>query len=350
MNDSALKSGKISIIIPVYKVEPYLRQCLESIINQTYRNLEIIIIDDGSPDNCGAICDEYAQKDERIIVIHKENGGVNTARNLGIQKATGEWIAFVDSDDWCAPDYYERLINAVGHSKPDIFMAGGYIKAYAQKRKVIRNFKNDFWIDKKEEIKYFMANILAYGLPWDKIFRTEFLVTNHLTFDTSIKAFDDIWSNFLFFSAANRVGGCTALGYYYRQIAISMSRGFNPEKPKQCYTYISKLYDYIMCQGLEEQAMQAVDTSAIAAILSSFDGYFFHPANKKSSHEIADEIRNMKNCPHIHRAIWTANNAFYTRTQIIWKYMLRLPWIWPLRALYRFKEELKKIIGRNSGQ
>ena len=100
---------KISVIVPVYKVEKYLQRCIESIINQTYKNLEIILIDDGSPDNCGIICDEYAKKDNRIKVIHKENGGLSDARNAGLDIATGEYIAFVDSDDYIALNMFETL-------------------------------------------------------------------------------------------------------------------------------------------------------------------------------------------------------------------------------------------------
>ena len=115
----------ISVIIPVYNVEPYIRQCLDSVVHQTYKNLEIIIVDDGSPDNCGAICDEYAANDERIQVIHKENGGLASARNTGIEYASGEWIAFVDSDDWCKTDYYEQLMSHMCKDPVDIFWAGG---------------------------------------------------------------------------------------------------------------------------------------------------------------------------------------------------------------------------------
>ena len=89
----------ISVIVPIYKVENYLKKCLDSIVNQTYKNLEIILIDDGSPDNCGKICDEYAKKDERIKVIHKENEGVSIARNAGLKIASGDYIAFVDVDE-----------------------------------------------------------------------------------------------------------------------------------------------------------------------------------------------------------------------------------------------------------
>ena len=99
----------ISIIVPVYNVEQYLDDCLVSILNQTYKNLEIILIDDGSTDNSGKICDEYAKKDSRIIVFHKENGGVSSARNAGLRIAKGIYIGFVDPDDWIAEDMYEVL-------------------------------------------------------------------------------------------------------------------------------------------------------------------------------------------------------------------------------------------------
>ena len=95
---------KVSIIVPVYKVEKYLRKCIDSIINQTLKDIEIILVDDGSPDNCGKICDEYAAKDTRIKVIHKENGGLSSARNAGMEVAEGEYIGFVDSDDWIESD------------------------------------------------------------------------------------------------------------------------------------------------------------------------------------------------------------------------------------------------------
>ena len=101
----------ISIIIPVYKVEKYLRQCLDSVVNQTYRKLEIILVDDGSPDSCGMICDEYAQKDTRFKVLHKENGGLSDARNAGLDIFQGDYLMFIDSDDWVDPDFCEKALS-----------------------------------------------------------------------------------------------------------------------------------------------------------------------------------------------------------------------------------------------
>lgn len=112
----------ISVIVPVYNVEAYLSKCIESIINQTYDDLEIILVDDGSPDKSGEICDEYAKKDSRIKVIHKENGGLSSARNAGINAANGDLIGFVDSDDYIHPEMYERMYNAIEKEKADLCM------------------------------------------------------------------------------------------------------------------------------------------------------------------------------------------------------------------------------------
>ena len=104
-----MDNPKISVIIPVYNVEPYLRRCLDSVIGQTYANLEILLVDDGSTDGSSVVCDEYREMDSRMLVIHKENGGVSSARNAGLETATGEWISFVDADDCIEPDLYEYL-------------------------------------------------------------------------------------------------------------------------------------------------------------------------------------------------------------------------------------------------
>lgn len=114
----------ISIIVPIYKVEPYLRQCVDSILNQTYTNLEIILVDDGSPDNCGAICDEYATKDAHVKVIHKENGGLSDARNAGLDIATGEYYYFVDSDDYLPATSVEEMYAMLQAHDADMVIGG----------------------------------------------------------------------------------------------------------------------------------------------------------------------------------------------------------------------------------
>ncbi len=117
---------EISVIVPVYKVEKYLYRCIDSIIAQTFTDWECILVDDGSPDNCPAICDEYAKKDDRIKVIHKKNGGLSDARNAGLDIAKGEWITFIDSDDWIHKEYIECLYNACVENGADISVCGYY--------------------------------------------------------------------------------------------------------------------------------------------------------------------------------------------------------------------------------
>ena len=110
------KNKKVSIIVPVYNVEKYLQRCIESILTQTETDLELLLIDDGSKDKSGLICDEYAQKDERVNVIHKENGGVSSARNLGIEKANGEWMCFIDADDYVRLDFLSNIQQYLFHN------------------------------------------------------------------------------------------------------------------------------------------------------------------------------------------------------------------------------------------
>ena len=114
----------ISVIVPIYKVEKYLRKCIESILSQTYTNLEIILVDDGSPDKCGEICDEYEKRDSRIKVIHKKNGGLSDARNAGLDIMAGNYVAFVDSDDWIEPQMYEHLLEKLHYFHADISIGG----------------------------------------------------------------------------------------------------------------------------------------------------------------------------------------------------------------------------------
>ena len=117
----------VSVIVPVYKVEPYLRKCLDSICGQTLREIEIILVDDGSPDRCGQICDEYAARDSRIRVLHKENGGLSSARNAGIEIATADLLGFVDSDDWIEPDMFAHLYHNLEKENADISVCGHYV-------------------------------------------------------------------------------------------------------------------------------------------------------------------------------------------------------------------------------
>ncbi len=160
----------ISVIVPVYKVEPYLRRCLDSIVGQTYRNLEIILVDDGSPDNCGAICDEYAAKDGRIKVIHQENRGLSAARNAGLELVSGQYIGFLDSDDWIELDMYSYLLQNIEKYCADIAVCGRN-EIYKDKS-VLRSWKQPELLDREGGLWALLANDLLQNYCCDKLFRS----------------------------------------------------------------------------------------------------------------------------------------------------------------------------------
>ena len=147
----------VSIIVPIYKVEDYIRECIDSILAQTYQYFELILVDDGSPDNCGRICDDYAKGDNRIKVVHKVNGGISSARNAGLEVAKGEWIMHVDGDDWIEPDMIESLIQAAQVTGADLVF-GDFTKygPYAG------YFKFPTWSsDKRESISNYIAYMMT---------------------------------------------------------------------------------------------------------------------------------------------------------------------------------------------
>lgn len=162
----------ISVIVPIYKVEAYLRKCVDSIIGQTYKNLEIILVDDGSPDGCGAICDAYAAEDDRIKVIHKQNGGLSDARNAGLDIMTGEYVGFVDSDDWIEPEMYEKLMENMKHFQADISFGG--VSDDLERDGVVKSVKvsdygpKPFAESNTDAMKrYFLGSWAA----WDKLYK-----------------------------------------------------------------------------------------------------------------------------------------------------------------------------------
>lgn len=168
----------ISVIVPVYGVEKYLPKCIESLVKQTFKDIEIVLIDDGSPDSCGKICDEYAEKYEQLVVIHQVNQGVSAARNAGLKIAKGEYIGFVDPDDWVAPEMYESMHSAMKETNADLCICG--YDYYDEHGKVDENrryiIKENEIITQKEVMYRFsdMPPSIRHGV-WNKIFKKNLL-------------------------------------------------------------------------------------------------------------------------------------------------------------------------------
>ncbi len=183
----------ISVIVPVYKVEKYLDKCVSSIVEQTYTNLEIILVDDGSPDNCPAMCDAWAEKDSRIRVIHKENGGLSDARNVGMAVATGEYIAFVDSDDWVDPPMYQCLYDAITTTCSDIASCGARrVWLDGRPAQDVRAVNKAYVFEQENAME---ALITAQGLiqtVWNKLYKKN--VIEGILFPVGLIHEDEFWS------------------------------------------------------------------------------------------------------------------------------------------------------------
>jgi glycosyltransferase involved in cell wall biosynthesis len=197
---------KISIVIPVYNVEKYIKRCLDSVINQTYKELEIILVNDGSIDNSGNICDEYAKKDERIKVIHKKNGGLSDARNIGIENAVGNYIGFVDSDDWILPNMYESLLNLCEEHDAQISICN----VFTDENHI--NANNNFRIYDKQTIMELLLKDEVPSYACNKLFKREIIGNLRFTKD---KYYEDLFDTYKFFNNANKVVKTEEMYYFY---------------------------------------------------------------------------------------------------------------------------------------
>lgn len=214
---------KISVIVPIYNVEKYLRQCIDSIINQTYKNLEIILVNDGSPDNCGAICDEYSSKDERIKVIHKKNGGLSDARNVGLEIASGDFISFVDSDDWIDIDTYEIMMNNIIKYNANIAVSNiNYV--YDEKSKPKYDEENIHIFNREEAMNELIHDGLVQAVVWNKIYKKELL--DNMQFKVG-KLNEDEFFTYKICARAEKIVYIPNILYQYRQRENSIMSNYS---------------------------------------------------------------------------------------------------------------------------
>lgn len=229
--------NKLSVVVIIYKVEQYLNQCIDSIINQTYKDFELVLVDDGSPDNCPRICDEYAAKDSRIKVIHQENQGSVSARWNGFLNSTGEYVSFIDGDDWIDPDMFERMLFLAEQQSADIVVVG--YKEVSESGAVNKGcpiesgyYSNDriqYIYDKALYTgKYYEAGI--NGSLWNKIIKRNLLAEGYTVADSLVKMGDDATITYPAISKAKTVVVENDYHpYNYRFVNGSLSRAFDKE-------------------------------------------------------------------------------------------------------------------------
>lgn len=221
---------KVSVIVPVFNVEKYLRQCIESLIEQTLTDIEILLIDDGSPDSSGEICDEYAKSDSRIRVFHKENEGLSLTRKFGVSKASGEYICFLDSDDYARSDFLESLYLAISENNADLAECD-----YTTFSDTMQNKKNlynaEFTLDRDGFFDKIVKNTIINGktavVVWNKIYKCKLIQS--FVKDYGLSPLEDYIFNMQYYTAVNKYAYVNKPLVNYRQVTNSLSRKINPK-------------------------------------------------------------------------------------------------------------------------
>lgn len=203
----------VSIIVPIYGVEEYLERCVQSLMHQTYTNIQIILVDDGSPDGCSVICDKLAKMDSRILVIHKANGGLSDARNAGLKIASGELIAFVDSDDWVATDYIKTMVRVMEQQASDIVDCN-LLRTYGEVTKDVAESENARNFTASQALAMLICDNEFHQHVWNKLYTKE--VIKDIFFEKGKCNEDEFWT-YQVFGRAKRITKIDTVLYYYFQ-------------------------------------------------------------------------------------------------------------------------------------
>ena len=245
----------ISIIIPIHNNENYLEKCVNSVINQQYINLEIILVNDGSEDNCGTICDKYAGKDKRVKVIHKANGGPSSARNSGIDIATGEWIGFVDSDDWLKPDMYEKLYSSVRRENADLAICG-FIRCDENGHAIRQLYPRDYSVLTKIDAfnKLVSSDRVIYVSPCNKLYKKK--IFNELRFPEGRLHEDEFIAHYVLDMCSKIVTIPECLYMYFKRVDSIICKPYNPKRLDGCCAVLDR-YEFFRTKGSDYSRLAA---------------------------------------------------------------------------------------------
>lgn len=286
----------LSVVVPVYNVEKYIGQMIESLQRQTLTDLQIILVDDGSPDGSGAICDAYAAADPRIQVIHKPNGGVGAARNDGLDAATGEWIVFCDSDDWVELDAFEKLVQAGEKAGADVvfgdanLVSGGHIQN-------TQFYKDEFVTSDRQRLDQLIAAdfsrtycfdppaggpAFGYGGPWNKVVRRRLLLDNDIRFDLRVKGiFDDLLYTAYIFAAAKTVAYVHVPVYNYRLLGSSITHTYKAGLLQINEAIFASWQEFMDKYGQDGRFLKPYYANVLRRFKSTLGLYFFSKKNEK---------------------------------------------------------------------
>lgn len=283
--------NKVSVIVPIYKIPEYaLRSCIESLLLQSYSDIEILLVDDGSPDNCGSICDQYASQDSRVISLHKANGGVSSARNLGLDKSTGDYILFVDGDDAIHYDCISTMVNIAVEEASDIVVCG-YMRFFTEKvpfDKAATDEKKYSTFTKEEDLRCMQRKCLIEddllgarfnGSPWCKLYRSDLIKNENYRFDTSLVRSQDNFFNLHIFGKAKKICYTPNQLYFYRHLAQSAVNRFRPNLFEISDRYLTCVANEIEKQNLTLTFKDTYEHVRLEKLGEFFSTYAAHKDN-----------------------------------------------------------------------
>lgn len=349
---------KVSVVVPIYNVEKYIGEMIESLQKQTLREIEIILVDDGSPDKSGDICDKYAKDDERIIVIHKKNGGVSAARNDGLAVAKGEYIIFCDSDDWLPLDALQKLYEEGEKTDADIVIGDIYL-AENDSEKIVHFYENEFVTEDKEFInKLIQADLyrtycpmpaagepaFGYGGPWNKAVKLNLLKENRIQFDTRVKGiFDDILYTAYILANARKIAYIPVPVYYYRVIPFSITRTYKPNALEINDAIFNSWKEFMAMYDKNGMYLKPYYAVVIRRFVDIIPVYFVSSNNPKKMAQRLTEMKEVMKLPIYQEAIKNVDSPKLTPFQRqIWK-MMRREWALGIVLLYKVKEYVKSM-------
>lgn len=337
----------VSVIVPVYNMESYLRKCLDSLVMQSYKKMDIILIDDGSTDYSPIICDEYGDRYSFITVIHKSNGGLCSARNMGIQMAKGDWIVFIDSDDWCDCSYVENLVNGLKKYRTDVIISSfNYQKPDGSFEIRYDTFIKEGRYDESEAID--MAHALSVGclryqkdkwnnivppdgrnaLPWNKLYNKEIILNNRLLFDEKTRVYEDALFNMHYFEHVKSIGYVDSKGYYYRYVDTGITKAFDYDRLKKKEYALNEMYEYstnrnskFFADALKQRCIEEIYN--MCKYIELCNEYSINDRKK-----IVCECRRFIEAPLIHNSIYAIGiNSIPSRKNRIAVYLAKNGWI-----------------------
>ena len=256
----------ITVVVSIYNVEKYLDRCIQSILKQTYEDYELILVDDGSPDQCPEMCDEWAKKDARISVYHKANGGLSSARNCGIEHAKGDYIIFPDPDDWVEPDYLERLLKLQKEHQVDLSICGHYPIVKGKKTGPICKIMNT-----EEALEQLMMPRSFCGYAWNKLYRLDIINENKLRFDVELGMVQDLHFNVRYFQFCRSVVYDSVPLYHYSIDSGGVTSRFTPLTERK----LSGLLTYQKIAELVRDKYPYIEKAAYSSLCRSCLDYIY---------------------------------------------------------------------------